>query len=273
MKKTIAILLLISAFVCTACRAEPGSPDAPDELIVFAAASMIETLTEIGTLYTAENPDVKLVFNFDSSGTLKTQIEEGADCDVYIAASKKPMDALDISADASLNPDGLNFVVPGTRRDILENRVALCVPKGNPASITSFDDLAEKLNAGGVFLAMGNADVPVGQYAQKILLYYGLDETALAKSGSITYGSNVKEVVTQIAENTVDCGIVYCTDAYSASLTIADIAVPNMCGRAVYPAAVMTSARNPGTAEDFLSFLGSQSAAAVFEAVGFDTLD
>ena len=245
----------------------------PTEVIVFAAASMTEALTEVGTLYEAQNPNIHIVFTFDSSGTLKTQIEEGADCDVYIAASQKPMNQLDAASSADLNPDGLDFVMQGTRVNILENKVTLCVPKDNPAGIMSFDDFAAKLSEDSVFFAMGNADVPVGQYAQKILAYYALDEAALAGHGCITYGSNVKEVVTQIEENTVDCGIVYGTDAFSSGLTVIDEATPEMCGQVVYPAAVINGTPVPEAAQAFLDFLRTDQAAAIFESVGFTALN
>ena len=175
------------------------------ELTVFAAASLQETLTEIGNNYMAEHENVTLTFNFDSSGTLKTQIESGADCDIFISAGQKQMDQLDSTASADVNPDGLDFVLQGTRADILENKVTLAVPEGNPAGIESFDQLAERLKAGDVFMAMGNEDVPVGQYTQKIFEYYGLSEAELAQEGLITYGSNVKEVTSQVAEAAVDC--------------------------------------------------------------------
>ncbi|MCD7846178.1 MAG: molybdate ABC transporter substrate-binding protein [Oscillospiraceae bacterium] len=242
------------------------------ELIVFAAASMTETLTEIGDLFMEANPDVEIVFNFDSSGTLKTQIEEGADCDVFISAGQKQMDQLDITADESVNTDGLDFVISETRFDILENKVTLAVPEGNPAGIESFDQLAELLAAGDVFLAMGNEDVPVGQYTQLILEYYGLDEEELASSGCITYGSNVKEVTTQVSEATVDCGIIYATDAYSAGLTVVDSATAEMCGQVIYPAAVLNITSNQELAEAFLEFCTSDEASAILEAVGFTPL-
>ena len=123
---------------------------------------MEETLTEIQGMYASAAPDVTLVFNFDSSGTLKTQIQEGADCDVFISAGQKQMDQLDIEADPSVNTEGLDFVLAGSRLDLLENRVTLCVPEGNPKGIENFDQLAELLAAGGVFMCMGNSDVPVG---------------------------------------------------------------------------------------------------------------
>lgn len=169
----------------------------------YTEGSAIFAITgnEIAELYKEQAPNVSLVFNFDSSGTLKTQIEEGADCDVFISAAPKQMNELDGSKDAeSGNPDGLDFVLQGTRIDLLENKVALAVPDGNPAGISSYEDLAAGLGDGSIMLAMGNADVPVGQYTQKILAYYDLSEEDLAAAGSITYGSNVKEVTTQVSE-------------------------------------------------------------------------
>ena len=119
------------------------------ELVVFAAASMTETLNQIKELYEAAHPGVTLVYNFDSSGTLKTQIQEGADCDVFISAAPKQMNALDASCDAEKNPDGLDFVLQGSRINLLENKVVLAVPEGNPKGIESFDQLAELLKAHG----------------------------------------------------------------------------------------------------------------------------
>ena len=183
---------------------------------MFAAASLTETLNALAETYTANNSGVTFQFNFDSSGTLKTQIQEGAECDLFLSAGQKQMNQLDIAASAEANPEGLDFVDDDTRVDLLENKVVLCVPEGNPKGIESFDDLAAHLKAGDILFCMGNSDVPVGQYTQKILAYYDLDEAALAAAGVITYGSNVKEVTTQIREDSVDAGVIYCTDATSA---------------------------------------------------------
>ncbi len=268
MKKAFALMLALAlALVAAGAVAEEKT-----ELIVFAAASMTETLTRIQALYAEVAPEVELIFNFDSSGTLKTQIEEGAACDVFISAAPKQMNQLDISADADANPDGLDFVLQGTRIDLLENRVALAVPEGNPAGITSYDDLAERLSAGSVLMAMGNADVPVGQYTQKILAYYQLNEDELAAAGVVTYGSNVKEVTSQVAEAAVDCGVIYATDAFSAGLTVADTATPDMCGQVIYPAAVLNITGHEAAARAFLDYLTGPEASAVFESVGFTPL-
>ena len=242
------------------------------ELIVFAAASLTETLTAIGETYSAENPGVTFRFNFDSSGTLKTQIQEGADCDLFISAGQKQMDQLDIIASADVNKDRLDFVDSDTRVDLLENKVVLCVPEGSDKGIDSFDALAEHLEAQDILFCMGNSDVPVGQYTQKILAYYDLDEEALAAAGVITYGSNVKEVTTQITEASVDAGVVYCTDAFSAGLTPVDEATKEMCGQVIYPAAVLKAAPNAEAAKEFLAYLQTDRAATVFEGVGFSAV-
>ena len=242
------------------------------ELIVFAAASLTETLNAIAETYSAENPGVTFSFNFDSSGTLKTQIQEGADCDLFISAGQKQMNQLDITASADVNEDGLDFVDADSRVNLLENKVVLCVPEGSDKGIDSFDALAEHLKAQDILFCMGNSDVPVGQYTQKILTYYQLDEAALAAAGVITYGSNVKEVTTQVTEGSVDAGVVYCTDAYSAGLTPVDEATKEMCGQVIYPAAVLKAAPNAEAAKEFLAYLQTDKAMTVFEGVGFSAV-
>lgn len=274
--KAIAALLALAVSM-TACLTGCGrtntntSADAGEktELVVFAAASMTETLNQIKTDYEAQHKDITLTYNFDSSGTLKTQIQEGATCDVFISAAQKQMDQLDASKDNTANPEQLDFINSDSRMDLLENKVVLVVPENNPKNINSFDDLKSKLESGDVLMAMGNSDVPVGQYTQKILQYLGLDEKALADTGEITYGSNVKEVTTQVSEGSADCGVVYYTDAYSAGLKIVGEATEEMCGKTIYPAAVMKNSEHPEQAQEFLAYLSSDAAAKVFEKVGF----
>lgn len=273
-KKLLSLLLALAmVFALAACSSnnEPKASEeqeAREEVVVFAAASMTETLNQIKETYEKDH-NVTLTFNFDSSGTLKTQIQEGADCDLFISAGQKQMNQLDITADKEVNTEGLDFVASDSRVNLLENKVVLVVPEGNPKGIEGFDDLAAKLADGSVLMAMGNSDVPVGQYTQKILAYYKLDETALANAGTITYGTNVKEVTTQVSEGSVDCGIVYCTDAFSAGLTVVDSATKDMCGQVIYPAAVMKNAKHADAAKAFLEYLQSDAAMKVFENVGF----
>lgn len=259
MKKIVSLVLALAlTFALTAC----GGKSAEVELTVFAAASMQETLTEIGENYKKDHPNITLTFNFDSSGTLKTQIEEGAVCDAFISAGQKQMDQLEAGG----------FLLDGSRFDLLENKVALAVPEGNPAGIDSYDGLRSALEAGTVLLAMGNSDVPVGQYTQKIFAYWGLDEAALAASGCLTYGSNVKEVTTQVGQGVVDCGIIYGTDAFSAGLTVVDTATEEMCGQVIYPAAVLSGSGHSDEAQAFLDYVRSPAGAAVLESVGFTPL-
>jgi len=290
MKKALVLLLsLAMALALAACgsgtssaavsasasSASSASAQAqPVEITVFAAASMTETLNEVIGMYKTVAPNVTVTPTYDSSGTLLTQIEEGADCNLFISAAQKQMNALDgtLKDDAEKNPDGNDMLAADSRVNILENKVVLVVPDGNPKNIQSFDDAKNALQAGGCMMAMGNSDVPVGQYTSKILTYLGLDETALANSGVITYGSNVKEVTTQVSEGTVDFGVVYATDAYSAGLTVVDSATSEMCGQVLYPAAVLNTTTDTAkldAAQAFLDYIRTDACSAVFEKVGF----
>ena len=282
MKKLLSLLLALSLVLAlTACGSkddgandadtQAGTNEDPVELIVFAAASMTETLNEIAEMYKEVAPNVTLTFNFDSSGKLLTQISEGADCDLFISAAPKQMNAMDGSfiGDTEKNPDGLDLIVTDSRVDLLENKVTLAVPAGNPKDIESFDQLAQLLKSGDVLLAIGNSDVPVGQYTQKIFAYYGLDESAM--TDCLTYGNNVKEVTTQVSEAAADCGIIYATDAFSAGLEVVDSATAEMCGQVIYPAAVLKGEKEEA-ARAFLAYLETDAAMTVFERVGFSAV-
>ena len=275
MKKFLSLLLALSLALSLAACGTGGTPASgsgdsaePITLVVFAAASLTETLNEIAGNYKAVAPNVTLRFNFDSSGKLLTQIEEGAPCDLFLSAAPKQMNALDgsLKDDAGKNPKGQDKLVEGSRLNLLENKVTLAVPQGNPKGIESFDQLAELLKNGEVMLAIGNSDVPVGQYTQKIFAYYGIDEAAI--TDKLTYGNNVKEVTTQVTEAAVDCGIIYATDACSAGLTVVDSATAEMCGQVIYPAAVLKGDKEKAT-RAFLAYLQTDAAMTVFESVGF----
>ena len=278
----LALCLALSLTACGGSKEEPAQTETPAEtaetaaepveITVFAAASMQDSLDAAIEQYKSVAPEVTVVMTYDSSGTLLTQIKEGASCDLFISAAPKQMNALDgsLKDDAEKNPDGLDYIVEGSRIDLLENKVTLAVPEGNPAGIESFDQLAELLKNGNVTLAIGNSDVPVGQYTQKIFAYYEIDEAAIASK--LTYGSNVKEVTTQVSEGSVDCGIIYGTDAFSAGLTVVDGATAEMCGQVIYPAAVLNCGEQPEAAQAFLDYLCTADALACFEGVGFSPL-
>ena len=262
----LSLSLLLSACGGTAASSQASSAPASSaaaseasgesvQLTIFAAASLTETLNEISEQYKTVAPNVELVFNFDSSGTLKTQIEEGAECDLFLSAAQKQMNALEEE----------NLINADTRIDLLENKVVLAVPEGNPADIQSFEDIGtDKCK----LVALGNDDVPVGSYSIEILTNLGiLDE--LESSNKITYGSNVKEVTTQVKEASADCGIVYATDAYSAGLETVDEATADECRQVIYPAALTASTTHAEEAQEFLDYLSTDDAAAIFESVGF----
>ena len=287
MKKIVSLVLSLSLILAlAACGGNSGAAQSPAqnsetptpaqseemEVVVFAAASMEATLTQIADLYKEVAPNVKLTFTFDSSGTLKTQIEEGAVCDLFISAAQKQMNQLD-STDTTGTNEGLDFVQSDTRINFVENKVVLAVPDDNPKDIQSFSDLAtDKLS----LLCLGNDDVPVGAYSLQILDTLGIDITALEDAGKVTYASNVSEVANQVKEGAVDCGIIYATDAFTYELTVVDQATAEMCDQVIYPAAVMKcggSEASQAAAQAFLDYLHTdESAIAVLEGVGFTVI-
>jgi molybdate transport system substrate-binding protein len=155
-------------------------------------------------------------------------------------------------------------VLQGTRINLVENKVVLAVPEGNPAGVASFEDVnTDKVK----MIALGNSDVPVGQYSQEIFTNMGVWDAIQSK---ITFGSNVKEVTTWVSEGTVDCGVVYGTDAYSAGLQVVNTAPADMLkSPVVYPAAVLNITKHEEAAKAFLDYLQTPDCAAIFEGVGF----
>ncbi len=224
------------------------------ELNVFAAASLTESLTRIAELYSAAQPDVRLAFNFDSSGTLQTQIESGAAADVFLSAAQKQMDALEAGG----------YLTEGTRRDLLTNKVVLIVPEGSTLGLTGFEDVAsEKVK----LVALGNADVPVGQYSQDIFTSLGLWDAVAVKA---SMGANVKEVLSQVQSGAVDCGVVYATDAATATgVTVVAEAPEGSHKPVVYPCAALKESANAEAAAAFLDYLSTPDAVKAFEDVGF----
>lgn len=286
MKKIVSLILSLSLILAlAACGGNnSGAANTPAQnsetpaqaetvdVVVFAAASMEATLTQIAEQYKEVAPNVNLIFTFDSSGTLKTQIEEGAVCDLFISAAQKQMNQLD-AADTTGTNEGLDFVLSDTRINFVENTVVLAVPDDNPKDIQSFSDLAtDKLS----LLCLGNDDVPVGAYSLQILDTLGIDITALEDAGKVTYASNVSEVANQVKEGAVDCGIIYATDAFTYELNVVDQATADMCDQVIYPAAVMkcgTDETSQAAAQAFLDYLHTdESAVSVLEGVGFTVI-
>ena len=253
MNRKLRMLIALAAALCLMFSAA-AMAETRVELNVFAAASLTESLTQIAELYKAAQPEVELVFNFDSSGTLQKQIESGAGADVFFSAAKKQMDAL---------ADG-GYILDGTRVDLLNNKVVLIVPEGSTLGLKAFEDVAGDAVK---LVALGNSDVPVGQYAQDVFTTLGSWDAVSAKA---SLGANVKEVLSQVESGAVDCGVVYATDAATAKgVTVACEAPEGSHKPVVYPGAVLKASANADAAKAFLDFLTTPDAVKAFEAVGF----
>lgn len=262
--RNFALALLVLSLAAADCGAAFA---ARAEITVFAAASMTESMNKIAELYGKAAPDVKVIYNFDSSGTLKTQIEQGAECDIFISAGQKQMNQLDVKAGAEINPGRLDFLLEGTRFNIVSNRVVMIVPKGvNPQKINDFKDaVTDKVS----LIALGNSDVPVGQYSREVYTNLGLWEQ-LNQQKKITFAGNVKEVLSQVAAGAVDCGVVYSTDAaVSDGVEIVAEAPAGSHKAITYPAAILKQTKNAEAAKAFVNFLKGPEAAAVFKKIGF----
>lgn len=261
----VSVLLLIFSLFTAAVPAY-----AETELIVFAAASMTESINMIAKAYKKTAPNVKLLLNFDSSGTLKTQIEHNADCDIFISAGQKQMDQIDISAGPSVNIKRLDLIMPGTRFNIVSNRVVLIMPKnGDKKGIRDFKDIiTEKVS----LISIGNSDVPAGQYAAEVLKNMHMWDklTAMKK---ISYASNVKEVISQVGTGAVDCGIVFTTDAAtSKTVEVITEAPKNSHSTIIYPAAIIKNTKNEKDAKSFAKFLRGRESAEIFKKLGFSII-
>ncbi len=266
----LLVLALLSASACAAPAVTPtpvptaaaaSTPEPtpeptrePVELFVSAAASLTDVLVEIAKGYKTVSPHVTLTFNFDSSGTLQTQIEEGAPADIFFSAAQKQMTAMKEKG----------FTADDTIKNILVNKVVLIIPANSDKGITSFEDVA----TGKVRLvAVGEASVPVGQYTEEIYTTLGTWDAVKAKAN---FGTNVRNVLAWVESGDVDCGIVYATDAATTDLVKVVAEAPEGSHKpVVYPAAVLTNATHPDEAKAFLDYLSGPEASAAFEAAGF----
>jgi molybdate transport system substrate-binding protein len=253
MKKLLSVVLV--AALCAATLAGCRKKQEPVTLNIFAAASLTESLNEIAALYKANNPAVTLSFNYDSSGKLQTQIENGAEADLFISAAVKQMNTL---------VDG-GFVDTATKKDLLLNRVVLIVPGNSSKGIVSYNDVStDKVS----LIALGNSAVPCGQYAEEIFKSLGIWDAIQSK---ISFGDNVKEILSQVESASVDAGVVYSTDVATAKgdVKIAADAPAGSHAPVVYPAAVLKNTKDSNAAKAFLAYLSAPEAVAVFEKIGF----
>jgi len=256
MKRVFLILIMVVLCASLYAGGTRESTSQQVTLNVFAAASLTEALNEIAVLYKTAKPEVTLSFNFNSSGTLQTQIENGAEADLFLSAGQRQMDAL-----------AGTYIDNATRRDLLVNSVVLIVPNGSNKGISSFADC---LTSRVSLMALGNSDVPVGQYSQEIFEFMNGWDIVRAKA---SLGSNVKEVLSQVETGSVDCGVVYSTDAATSNgVTVVADAPAGSHQPVVYPAAVVKSSPNALAAKAFLDFLSTPQAVAVFERIGFTVI-
>ncbi len=261
MKRFYSVLLAVIALcgLMTGCKdgSSSSSPTKSNqvELYVFAGAGLTDSLTEIADLYKTIHPEVTLTFNFAASGKLQSQIEEGAPADIFISAAQKQMNALQDEA----------LIVTETRRNLLSNKVVLIVPSSSTLGITSFEDVAASKVS---MIAIGDpASVPVGQYSQEIYTTLGTWDVVSAKAN---LAADVKEVLVWVETGNVDCGIVYSTDAKSSNKVTVVCQAPEGSHKPVtYPAALVAASEHKFEAQEFLDFLSSDEAKAVFEEFGF----
>lgn len=267
LKTTAAALTMTAIF--TGCAASGKDTPAPGntgvntdektaedvELTVLAAASLTDVCNEIKTLYETENPNVTVTFSYGGSGALQTQIEEGAPADVFISAATKQMTALDeeglMDSDSIIN--------------LLENKVVLIVPADSTLGIASFDDVAgDKVT----MIGLGEpGSVPVGQYSEEIFTTLGTLDAVKAKAN---YGSDVRTVLSWVETGSVDCGVVYATDAYTSDkVKIVSEAPAGSCKQVIYPAGIVKASTNAEAAAEFIDYLKSEETMKLFESYGF----
>jgi molybdate transport system substrate-binding protein len=226
----------------------------PPQLLVSAAASLSDAMAALQPLYTQQNPETQLVYNFGSSGSLQQQIEQGAPVDVFISAAPKQMDALE--------QKGLLF--PGSRKNLLTNSMVLIVPKGQK-TITRFQDLT---NSAVRRIAIGEPEsVPAGKYAKEVLTSLNLFDALQSK---LIYAKDVRQVLNYVETGNVDAGIVYQTDAkISTKVDILATAPTASHSPIVYPIAVIKESKNPEIAKAFITFISDNTAKTAFEQFGF----
>ncbi|MBW4518300.1 MAG: molybdate ABC transporter substrate-binding protein [Scytolyngbya sp. HA4215-MV1] len=247
--------LLTSFFLALGLRLiNPAPAYANADVLVSAAASLKEVMTEIKPLYQKTHSDVNLTFNFGASGALLQQIEQGAPADIFISAAKRQMDSLDQKG----------ALVPGTRKNLANNQLVLIVPQGSRA-VTSFTSLKQPEIRR---IAIGEPrSVPAGQYAQQVLQKLNLWNAVKPK---LVYANNVRQVLAAVESGNVDAGFVYMTDAkISNKVKVVVIAENSYHSPIVYPMAVLKRSKNMGAAKAFVQYLSGSQAKSVLRKYGF----
>lgn len=259
LKKMVLLLAIATALSVSGCapssNSQTTSTAPPVNLNISAAASLTDALKEINAIYIEKYPNVTITPNFASSGTLQTQIENGAPCDIFISAATKQMN----------NLDAKGLIVSDTCKNLLNNNVVLIVPKNSTLDITSFNDLAlDKVKK----IAIGDpAFVPAGDYGQQAFDLLGITDQVKSK---YVMGSDVRAVLSYVESGNVDVGIVYSTDALiSSNVKVVASAPDAINAKIVYPVAVIKNTAVLDAAKAYIDFLFTSEAAATFEKYGF----
>ncbi len=307
-KKIISTLIALTVLLClTACTAgvpvEKNAPAAGDntsadegsaaeedaaadpdseatgedtEIQVFIAASLSRVMEEVAAKYNESHPEVKIIFNADSSGTLLTQIEEGYECDVFFSAAQKQMNTLE-------NDDKL--VVEGTRHNIVNNQVCVVSLKNSGTKVTGLETLKDAEN-----IALADGSVPAGRYTRVALMNLGIlpaaedpskyttAEVSEALGGvEISEQGNVSKVLTAVVEGSCEVGTTYYSDTYGYEddLDILERVSYDLTGDVIYPIAQVKNDEageaEAAAARDFVDFVASDEAKPIFESYYFDT--
>ena len=231
----------------------PETEQEPVEILVAAAASLQNSMEELGKLYQSANPGTTVTFTFGSSGTLQEQIEQGAPVDVFMSAALKQMKALEEKG----------LILNDTKKEVLENKVVLIVPKDSALDITGFDDILKAPT-----IALGDPEsVPVGQYSEEIFTSLNMLDDVKKQAN---YAKDVTEVLTWVSTGNAEAGVVYATDAMSSKdVTVVAEAPEDSTSKVLYPVAVVKDTKQEEAAKAFVDYLASEEALAVFEKYGF----
>ena len=271
----LAGVMLLTMAGCAGGVDETAESGKTTEIQVFIAASLNTVMTELADLYNEDHPEVKIIYNADSSGTLLTQIREGYECDIFFSAAQKQMD--------DLEADGL--MVEGTRADVVNNQVVVVTLKDSGTKVTGLEDLDRAES-----IALAGGSVPVGKYTRQALINLGIlpdtgepdkittEEVSEALGGvEISEQDNVSKVLTAVAEGSCEVGTTYYSDTYGYEddLDILQTVSYDLTGDVIYPVARVVNEEadeaQTAVAEDFLEFILSDEAKAVFESYYFDT--
>lgn len=291
MKRLTAVAVVVAMaaglIACGAKEEETGSEMAEEtqqeeveeaeetEIQVFIAASLNTVMTELAEMYNEEHPEVKITYNADSSGTLLTQIEEGYECDIFFSAAQKQMDQLE--------EDGL--VVDGTRANVVNNQVVVVTLKDSGTKVTGLENIGDAEN-----IALAGGSVPVGKYTRQALVNLGIlesvddvstittEQVSEALGGvEISEQDNVSKVLAAVVEGSCEVGTTYYSDTYGYEddLDIQETVSYDLTGNVIYSIAQVFNEEaddaQTKAAEDFLKFILSDEAKAVFDAYYFDT--